>query len=279
MLGGVRGAPWRGCMAKVSVIIAAYNAAGTVADCLDSLIQQSLSDWEAILVDDASTDSTAVVVERYLTDPRILYVRLRHNVGSGAARNIALAKATSDLVAVLDADDIALPGRLERQYEEFLADPDLVVLGAQVAEFGLWGGPQVRNRPTDGAELERLLRAGKMPIAHNASMYRRSAVLAVGGYDEACRRAQDFALLRRLGGRGVRAIDAVLLLYRTERPVSFRYVVMSGRYGRLARRRTSGPRGAKARYRGLPWSLTTDARSAVTWLRRRLVEKAERPTP
>jgi len=101
----------------VSVITAAYNVAPYIGQCIESVLQQTLSDWEMIIVDDASTDETVAVVERYLSDPRIKLLRNDRNRKASYARNRALEHAQGRWIAVLDSDDWCAPQRLERLVE------------------------------------------------------------------------------------------------------------------------------------------------------------------
>lgn len=261
-------------MIEVSVVIAAYNAEATIADALRSIQNQTFSDWEIIVVDDASTDRTKDFVQPFLTDPRIRLITTAMNSGAGRARNIAMAEASSALIAVMDADDISLPQRIELQVAEFKQDPELVVLSAQLAEFGLWGGPQISRWPVALQDIEHRIQREKMPVAHCASMFRKERALEAGGYDEACLRAEDFALFRKLSQHKFACLDSVQLLYRTTRPIRLKYAIASGRHGRLARVRTRTwqPR-ANAQVQRFPMSALTDLRSALTWARRRRSER------
>jgi len=98
---------------RVSVVMAVYNGADEIGGALASLFAQSLSDWELLIVDDASSDDTGAAVKRVAAgDPRVSYRRLPCNVGPGAARNVALASARGEWVTVLDGDDAYEPDRL-----------------------------------------------------------------------------------------------------------------------------------------------------------------------
>jgi succinoglycan biosynthesis protein ExoO/succinoglycan biosynthesis protein ExoU len=100
---------------RVSVIVAAYNAAQYLNVAVDSISVQTERDLEVLVVDDASTDATAeIVAARAARDPRIRLVRAPVNAGPGAARNLGLAAARGDWIAILDADDRFHPQRLER---------------------------------------------------------------------------------------------------------------------------------------------------------------------
>jgi succinoglycan biosynthesis protein ExoO len=97
----------------VSVITPAYKAARYIGQAIESVQAQTLTDWEMIIVDDASPDETAEVVKRYLDDPRIKLIRSERNRGECGARNLALEAAQGEWIAVLDADDWFAPERLE----------------------------------------------------------------------------------------------------------------------------------------------------------------------
>lgn len=100
--------------ARVSVVIPAYNAAGTIARAIGSALRQTIPDIEVLVVDDASTDNTAAVVEELAAaDPRVRLLRQRVNGGPAAARNRALDEAGGTWIALLDADDRYEPSRME----------------------------------------------------------------------------------------------------------------------------------------------------------------------
>lgn len=266
-------------MPKVSVIMPTYNNENTVGNAIESILNQSFEDWELLIVDDASSDSTGQVVGTFTEDPRITLTVLNQNLGSGVARNVALRGAVGEYIAVMDADDISLPRRLETQVSAMEADKDIAVLATQVAEFGEWGGPLEGRWPTSDAEVVARQKAMKMPIPHPSAMFRATEIRRVGGYDERCRRAQDFALLLKLSDRRVRCLSEVLVHYRTNRPVPLEYVLRNGRYADLARRRFELARDGVDEAL-LPLdpekSLRTDMGSFKSWIARNLQEKVGR---
>ena len=102
--------------ALVSVITAAYNCSATIGETIESVMAQTWENWEMLIADDCSTDDTADVVKSYMQkDPRIKYIKLAQNSGSAAARNTAIANAKGKYVALLDADDLWHPLKLEHQ--------------------------------------------------------------------------------------------------------------------------------------------------------------------
>ncbi|WP_369292765.1 glycosyltransferase family 2 protein [Rhodococcus indonesiensis] len=266
-------------MARVSVVMATYNNEQSVGEAIESILTQTFSDWELIVVDDRSTDNTWQVVRDYLADARVRCVRLPINSGSGAARNRAIGMTSADFVAIMDADDISLPARLQSQVLALDEDPSLAAVSSQVAEFGEWGGPVVGRWPTSDEQVRQRQKGLKMPVPHPASMFRTSEVLRVGGYDETCRRAQDYALFLRLSDRRVRCLPEVHVLYRTARPLPLEYAVRNGRYAALARTRYAmASRGVAVE--ALPTqparSLLVDLGSVKSWAVRNVRERIGR---
>jgi glycosyltransferase involved in cell wall biosynthesis len=108
----------------VSVIVPAYNAANTLVETLQSVLQQTYHDFEILVVDDGSTDATATVVESF--GPKVRYVR-QDNAGVSGARNTGASMTSGDLLAFLDADDLWAPNKLERQIALLRQRPDVGV--------------------------------------------------------------------------------------------------------------------------------------------------------
>ncbi len=101
----------------VSIITPSYNTAAFIEDTIRSVQAQTYTNWEMIIVDDCSTDNTDAVVEKYLSDQRIRYLKNEKNSGAAVARNYALREAKGRWIAFLDSDDIWLPQKLEKQID------------------------------------------------------------------------------------------------------------------------------------------------------------------
>ena len=99
----------------VSVIMPSYNTAKYIAESIESIMNQTYPYWELIIVDDCSTDNTDSVVENYLSDTRIRYLKNEKNSGAAISRNYALREAKGKWIAFLDSDDVWLPEKLETQ--------------------------------------------------------------------------------------------------------------------------------------------------------------------
>jgi glycosyltransferase involved in cell wall biosynthesis len=206
----------------ISVVMAAYNAGSTLDTAIQSIVSQSYTDWELLVVDDASVDATSSIANDWASqDSRIRLLTLSENVGRAEARNTAIGASKRPVVAIADADDISLPSRLQLHLDMLEGDSTLAVVGGQVLHFGVWGeARQVFLYPTTRAGVDRRFQAGKMAIPHAACAFRRAWFEDTGGYDSRCHRAQDLELfLRGLHSRAaVNSADHVLL-YRTARRV------------------------------------------------------------
>lgn len=102
-------------MGLVSIIMPSYNTDKFIAETIESVLSQTYSNWELIIIDDCSTDNTDRVVEKYLTDKRIRYLKNKHNSGAAVSRNRALREARGKWIAFLDSDDLWMPCKLEWQ--------------------------------------------------------------------------------------------------------------------------------------------------------------------
>jgi glycosyltransferase involved in cell wall biosynthesis len=124
----------------VSVLLAAHDDASFLAEAIDSILRQTLDDFELVIVDDASTDGTATLLDT-VDDKRLRVVRNEEQAGLAASLNRGLDVAEGRYVARLDADDVALPERLERQVERIRAEPRCAVVGSAVVDLDEDGRP------------------------------------------------------------------------------------------------------------------------------------------
>lgn len=118
-------------MPRVSVLMPAYNAEKYIAESIESILNQTFSDFEFIIINDGSHDNTAQIVKKYAAhDSRIKFVDNAHNSGVGVVRNMLLDMAVGEFVAYQDADDISFPHRLQTMVEFLDAHPDITVVGS-----------------------------------------------------------------------------------------------------------------------------------------------------
>lgn len=185
-------------MPQVSVIIAGYNCADSLPRTLASLAAQTVDDWEAIVVDDASTDSTPATIRRLgRAEPRLRAIRLPRNQGSAVARNAAVRLARGRWLAILDADDRWLPDKLSRQLAALEARPDAV--WSYHAVRWMRGDELLFEQPPPAPErcLPEIATSDHA-VAHSSLMVRRDVFTRLGGYRAHLRRSQDWDLLLRL---------------------------------------------------------------------------------
>ena len=183
--------------ARVSVVMSVYNGEKYLREAVDSILNQTFTDFEFIIIDDGSTDNTARILREY-RDHRLISVHNSENRGQTRCLNQGLRIARGEYVARLDADDIALPQRLEQQLGFLALNPSVVLLGTWcecISETGTHVG--FCKYPTDPNEI--LDSTVEMdPFAHPSVVYRRDVALQEGGYPEQFVWAQDFALWLRL---------------------------------------------------------------------------------
>lgn len=187
----------------VTVVIPAFNAESTIAATLDSLRAQSMTRWEAIVVDDGSTDATAAVVERYVAaDPRIT-LRRQANAGKSVARNVAIAGASHPWLLSLDADDTIHPTTLARVRDALLSDATLDAVHYGWAVVDAAGRFLVEERCEAEGDLFDVF-ACRCAFPIHACVVRRSLVEAIGGFDPAMRNGEDWPVWQRIARRGAR---------------------------------------------------------------------------
>ena len=201
----------------VSVLMPVYNAGPFLREALESVLVQSHSALELIAIDDASTDGSYELLQRYAErDARVRVFRQPHNQGIVAARNRAFAEASDDAryYAILDSDDVALPDRLEQQVAFLEAHPEHALVGGQtliIDERSQLIG--IRRYPTDYGSICRAITRYN-PIAQPAVMLRRS-MLSAAPYDAGFPRCQDYELWLRLAAEHpIANLDRPVLRYR-----------------------------------------------------------------
>ena len=180
---------------RVTVLIGVYNGAEGLRRAIDSVLAQTLSDLELLVLDDGSEDNTAEIAEE-VADPRVACYRLPHT-GIPGTLNFGLRAARAPIVAILDHDDWCHPERLEHQVSVLAGNPDVAVVGVRMAEVDL-SGREVRTRTAlmSGVVNGQLLRAN--PIPNTAAAFRRDWALDIGGYDPRYPWSSDHDLWLRL---------------------------------------------------------------------------------
>jgi glycosyltransferase involved in cell wall biosynthesis len=190
----------------VSVVIPAYRAAAHVGETLDSVFAQTFTDYEVILINDGSPDS--VPLERVLEGygDKVIYVT-QPNGGPSRARNTGIRKARGRYVALLDSDDIWMPGYLGEQVRSLQADPTLDVIYSNGVIFGdspLAGRTLMDASPSRGTVTFEALVREECTVLLSCTVARRSTLLDAGLFDERFLRSEDYHLWLRLAFAGRR---------------------------------------------------------------------------
>jgi glycosyltransferase involved in cell wall biosynthesis len=168
-----------------------------------SVLGQDLRELELLVVDDGSRDATPAILARWADlDSRVRVVRLPAREGVAVALNRGLHEARCALVACMDADDVMLPGRLRAQANALEREPDVVLLAAGREIVDARGRWRYCEQPVGDRELLSHVLAFSNPLGHGTVMYRRSAVLAAGGYDPSLEASVDYELWHRLAAAG-----------------------------------------------------------------------------
>lgn len=212
----------------ISVLMPVYNAQHHVAQAIESILNQSFADFEFLIVDDGSTDRSLKILQRYAKQDSRIRLVTRPNKGIVQTLNQMLAIAQGELIARMDADDVAMPDRLARQVEFLRQHPEVVCVGGAqdwIDEAGrfLLHHPEAEQ----DAEIQQLALTGQTPINHPSALIRRSALLQVGGYDESMYPAEDLDLWLKLGeiGKLANLKDTVLQYRQHNQSVSERMQV------------------------------------------------------
>jgi GT2 family glycosyltransferase len=214
---------------RFTVVIPAYQAEATLADAVESVLVQSAADLDLLIVDDGSTDATSAVANEYRSDPRVTVIR-QANSGLAASRNAGIARAQTEFVAFLDADDLWMPRFLEVTGSLLEANPD-----AGFAYADGWAFDDVTRRvrrasvmarqrpptpPPDNAE-DFLLELVERNFILAEATVRRSALDSTGPFDESLPAVEDYDLWLRMVSAGFRGVSTPeLLLIRRDRPDS-----------------------------------------------------------
>jgi len=182
---------------SVSVVLCVHNGERFLRATLATLVQQTHEELEIVVIDDGSTDATAQILSEYQGDARFR-IFSQPNQGLVASLNSGLNKANGEFIARIDADDLAHPERLARQFAYLSNHPEVVALGSAVTLIDAFGRTRgVRRFPT-GPSAVRTALSGGCALAHPAVMFRKSAVVSAGGYRAAFKHAEDYDLWLRL---------------------------------------------------------------------------------
>jgi glycosyltransferase involved in cell wall biosynthesis len=200
----------------ITVLLAVFNGEQYLREAIDSVLAQTFTDFEFLIIDDGSTDGSLQIIADYAKrDPRLRVVT-RPNKGLTHTLNEGVALASGEFLARMDADDVCMPRRFERQIAFLRENPQCVLLGSRVLLMDPEGLPiremclEQSHEQIDQAHLNR-----GWPVVHPAVMMRLSAIKQVGGYRDEFDTLEDLDLFLRLAEVGRLAnLPDVLLHYR-----------------------------------------------------------------
>ena len=198
---------------KISVVMSCYNSDSTIAASIESILNQTYSDFEFIIWNDGSTDHSEEIIKSY-NDSRIRYF-YHENTGLGMALRLACEYAKGEYIARMDSDDISFEKRFEKEVSFLDSHPDAVLVSSGVRYINDDGDLLNTSFPyTDYRVIKRKLLMGVSLISHPSSMFRREAYIAAGGY-HALKKSQDCLLFARMMKYGKLVnLEEPLLYYR-----------------------------------------------------------------
>jgi glycosyltransferase involved in cell wall biosynthesis len=220
----------------ISVILPVYNGGKYIVEAIESILKQTFSDFELIVIDDGSTDDTFRILQKYQAKDQRIRVVSRKNKGLIATLNEGISLAKGIWIARMDADDIALAHRFERQLER-LDNTGADICGSWVKRFGTVDKRIVMLHQSDGAIKKEMLFCS--PFVHPSVMLRTSVMKHLL-YDTAWEKAEDYDLWERAIEMGCKMtnVPEILLLYRVHKEqISTQFASFQQEQGRGIRRR------------------------------------------
>lgn len=193
---------------QISVVMPAYNAEKYITEAIDSILFQTFKDFEFIIINDASTDSTKEIVESF-NDPRIILINNEQNKGVAKSLNIGISAAKGKYIARMDADDIALPERFQKQFDFMEQHPNIDVCGSWAKKTG--NENEIINNPVSYEDIKDAL-FFSCSMSHSTIVFKKSLNFQ---YSSEFPRAEDYDLwCKKINDLKFVNIPEVLLLYR-----------------------------------------------------------------
>jgi glycosyltransferase involved in cell wall biosynthesis len=201
---------------QISVIMPVYNSEEYLETAIESVLGQTFSNFEFIIIDDASTDSSNEIISKYAKkDKRIRLIRNESNQYIGRALNKAISFASTEILARMDSDDISMPNRLDLQYKTITETQQIAVVGCDIDIMNEKGDSLgIRKYPAESSDLKKSV-FRHSPFAHPATMLRKKYVLEFGGYEPNKSPSEDLDLWIKLGSKyEFRSVPLPLFRYR-----------------------------------------------------------------
>ena len=183
---------------RVTVLMTVYNGEKYLKECMDSVLNQTFKDFEFLILDDCSTDSSVDIIKSY-NDTRIRLIENRENLGQVKSLNIGLDYARGEYVARMDQDDLMLKARLEKQLDFMQRSPDVCVVGTWGKAIDEKGRRFAKYCfPVRYEEIIGSILCGRHFFMHIAALFRKDTVIDAGKYNESFSLAEDYELWTRL---------------------------------------------------------------------------------
>jgi len=203
----------------VSVMMPTFNVEEYVEQAIESVLSQTYSNFELVIVDDGSTDKTPTILANCAKNDSRVKVYYSEHAGRGKTRNSCLEYSQGKYIAICDSDDVSFPERFERQVMFLETNPNIGAVGAQLCSFNeepIFEKSRVVSWPVEAAEVAYSFRKGRMRIANCAGMIRSSLFKRYGNYNEQLNRGQDYDFFRRVSLQRIDLINLpeVLVFYR-----------------------------------------------------------------
>lgn len=200
---------------EISVVIPAVVVDGQLRDAVQSVLTQAGVLLDVVVVLDGLVSSEIPAEDPVLRDNRVRLIEIPIRAGTPRALNRGIAECYFDLIARLDADDLAFPHRLERQAEFLAEHPDIACVGSSALILNATGARIGKLEVVTGPRHARIELLKRNAFVHSSVMYRRSALTEVNGYDVRCTRMQDYDLFLRIAVKfGVDNMGEALTGYR-----------------------------------------------------------------
>ena len=232
----------------VSVVMSVFNGEEFLAEAIDSVLNQRFRDFEFVIVDDGSTDATADILSKFVLRDGRIRVLVNGKKGRAASLNLGISLANGKYVANTDADDLAMPGRLEEQVAFMERNPEVGVLGGAFELITDSGDViDIIRHPLEDSQIRSaILRYN--PICHSSVILRKDVALASGGYRSLLEPSEDYDLWLRMSERSRLAnLHNVLVRYRVHanqlsvRKLEHQTLCVLAASAAAAQRRSGGP--------------------------------------
>jgi len=181
----------------ISVLLSVHNGETYLEESINSIIEQTYTNWELIIIDDGSTDQTPALLQQY-NDSRI-HIFTQNNIGLTASLNRAASLAKGELFARQDADDISHKKRFEQQVAHFMQSENLVLVSSRTAWIDCNNKIlDIRDAPLNRVQAVKKMSLLTNPFVHGSLMFKKTAFDAVSGYNDQLSTSQDFDLIIRM---------------------------------------------------------------------------------